>query len=185
MCVCVYTLEAQMYRVTTSSNHYRHEPQTSYSCHSLAWRRACIHDPIIAFKRKINEGGGGNKKEKKERKRDKRNLKMWIAGTIGVHLAGNVQKISLDLYKNEQGLIMERAVRLNSTSLKAKRVRMFQTVTWFLFFPLFSFLLFPSLSYFFILFFFSIQHHLSQSVARKIAERVPLCSWHTDCFLFV
>lgn len=152
--MCVYTLEAQMYRVTTSSNHYRHEPQTSYSCHSLAWRRACIHDPIIAFKRKINEGGGGNKKEKKERKRDKRNLKMWIAGTIGVHLAGNVQKISLHLYKNEQGLIMERAVRLNSTSLKAKRVRMFQTVTWFLFFPLFSFLLFPSLSYFFILFFF-------------------------------
>lgn len=102
MCVCVYTLEAQMYRVTTSSNHYRHEPQTSYSCHSLAWRRACIHDPIIAFKRKINEGRGGNKKEKKERKRDKRNLKMWIAGTIGVHLAGNVQKISLHLYKNEQ-----------------------------------------------------------------------------------
>lgn len=104
---------------------------------------------------KENKRGGRGKQEgKKERKRDKRNLKMWIAGTIGVHLAGNVQKISLDLYKNEQGLIMERAVRLNSTSLKAKRVRMFQTVTWFLFFPLFSFLLFPSLSYFFILFFF-------------------------------
>lgn len=95
---------------------------------------------------------------------------MWIAGTIGVHLAGNVQKISLHLYKSEQGLIMERTVRLNSTSLKAKRVRMFQTVTWFLFFLVPSF----SLSLYFI--FFSIQHHLSQSVARKIAERAPLCS---------
>lgn len=160
----MYTLEAQMYRVTTSSNHYRHEPQSSYSCHSLAWRRACIHDPIIAFERKI---GGG---KQHGGKRDKRNLKMWIAGTIGVHLAGNVQKISLHLYKSEQGLIIERTVRLNSTSLKAKRVRMFQTVTWFLFFLVPSFFL----SLYFI--FFSIQHHLSQSVARKIAERAPLCS---------
>lgn len=74
---------------------------------------------------------------------------MWIAGTIGVHLAGNVQKISLHLYKSEQGLIIERTVRLNSTSLKAKRVRMFQTVTWFLFFLVPSF----SLSLYFIFFF--------------------------------
>lgn len=114
-----------------------------------------------------------NRREKQHGgKRDKRNLKMWIAGTIGVHLAGNVQKISLHLYKSEQGLIIERTVRLNSTSLKAKRVRMFQTVTWFLFFLVPSFFLSLSLFYFF----FSIQHHLSQSVARKIAERAPLCS---------
>lgn len=91
-----------------------------------------------------------NRREKQHGgKRDKRNLKMWIAGTIGVHLAGNVQKISLHLYKSEQGLIIERTVRLNSTSLKAKRVRMFQTVTWFLFFLVPSF----SLSLYFIFFF--------------------------------
>lgn len=44
------------------------------------------------------------------------------------------------LYKSEQGLIIERAVGLNSTSLEAKRVRMFQT-GYMLFIFFFSFLL--------------------------------------------
>lgn len=118
---------------------------------------SCMYTRSNNRVQKENKRGGRGKQEGKKgtKKRQKEfENEMWIAGTIGVHLAGNVQKISLHLYKNEQGLIMERAVRLNSTSLKAKRVRMFQTVTWFLFFPLFSFLLFPSLSYFFVLFFF-------------------------------
>lgn len=58
------------------------------------------------------------------------------------------------IYKSEQGLIMERAVRLNSTSLEAKRVWMFQTVTWFLFFPLFCFSFLLSLSLSLFVFFF-------------------------------
>lgn len=63
---------------------------------------------------------------------------------------------------------MERAVGLNSTSLEAKRVRMFQTG--------YMLFIFFSRSFSLFLFCFSIQHHLSQSVARKIAERAPLCS---------
>lgn len=123
---------------------------------------------MIEFKRKLHEKEAKRitKQRERERGKNKRNEKTRTRGTIAVHLSGNVQKISLH-YKTEREPVIGHAVQLNSTSLEPKLVGSLHSLALFYFLPLPLVFYSP---------FFSIRHHLSQSVARKIAARALLCS---------